>query len=325
MAEAAQNLSEKDPDQEEMFEIEVIDDTPQEDQPFVKDDQVDDEELQNYGKRAQDRIGQLKREFHDERREKEKAARLMEESVNVSKNLHQQNQQLRQALQNGNKALFEVTASKIDADVEATQALLKEAHENGDVDKIVEMQTKLNEIIVDRQRTAQLQQQQEQQYQQAAQASQQQPQVPEVTLTQKDTDWIRNNPWFQRNEELTGFAMGLHKRLVQNGVHPQGDDYYRLIDSEMRKVFDIDAANEKYKNGETLNAGDLGIRGQSQSGDDSVEIAPENTAAPVVAPATRNSGRKPSRQVKLTRSQVALARKLGITNEQYATQMLKDN
>ena len=119
--------------------------------------------------------------------------------------------------------------------------------------------------------------------------------------------------------------MGLHKRLVQNGVHPQGDDYYRLIDSEMRKVFDIDAANEKYKNGETLNAGDLGIRGQSQSGDDSVEIAPENTAAPVVAPATRNSGRKPSRQVKLTRSQVALARKLGITNEQYATQMLKDN
>ena len=326
MAETAQKFPEQDPEQEEMFDIEIVDDTPEEDKPFVESKSEDEDELKNYGKRAQDRIGQLKREFHDERREKEKAARLMEESVNVSKNLHFQNQQLKQALQSGNKALFEVTASKIDSDVEATQSALKEAHENGDVDKIVEMQTKLNEIILDRQRTAQLQQQQQQQIQQSSQQqANTQQSVPEVSLTSKDTEWIRSNPWFQRNEELTGFAMGLHKRLVTNGVHPQSDDYYKLIDSEMRKIFDIDAVNKKYKNGEVLNAADLGVREAGDTEVNSVEVVPDNVAAPVVAPATRNSGRKPTRKIKLTASQVALARKFGITNEQYAKQMLKDN
>ena len=119
--------------------------------------------------------------------------------------------------------------------------------------------------------------------------------------------------------------MGLHKRLVTNGVHPQSDDYYKLIDSEMRKIFDIDAVNKKYKNGEVLNAADLGVREAGDTEVNSVEVVPDNVAAPVVAPATRNSGRKPTRKIKLTASQVALARKFGITNEQYAKQMLKDN
>ena len=118
--------------------------------------------------------------------------------------------------------------------------------------------------------------------------------------------------------------MGVHYELTQQkNVHPNGPEYYRMVDAEMRKHFPIDEINKNYQNGSGENFVSSGVRESADSEGISVEVESEEALAPVVAPATRSSNKKPTR-ARLTKTQVDLAKRLGITNEQYAKQLLKE-
>jgi hypothetical protein len=316
--------------QEELFEIEVIDDTPEEDRPYIGDKSSDgseeDDEIKGLGKRAQDRIGQLKREFHDKRREADAAQRMQQEAINVAQTIRHENEQLKALLKNGNTALFDVTKAKNDADLVSAQSRLTTAYDEGNAEEIVSAQTALNELMFDGRKLQEAISQRnviaEQPAPQAAPAQQQQ--QPDITLTEKDADWIRRNPWFQKDQKLTAYAMGLHYELTQQkGVHPNGSEYYKMIDQEMRSHFPIDEINQSYQNGTQEEFVSSGVRESSDTDNISVEVESEEAMAPVVAPATRSSNKKPTR-ARLTKTQVDLAKKLGLTNEQYAKQLLKE-
>lgn len=322
MAEEKPEVSEE--PQEELFEIEVIDDTPEEDRPFLDKGASDDEdEIKGVGQRAQDRIGQLKREFHDKRREAEAAQRMQTEAINVAQTIRQENEQLKALLKSGNSALFDVTKAKNDADLAQAQSDLTKAYDEGNAEEIVSAQTQLNELMFDGRKLQEAISQREVLAQTPASAAAA-PQKPDITLTERDADWIRKNPWFQKDQKLTAYAMGLHYELTQQkGVHPNGSEYYEMIDEEMRKHFPIDEINNNYQNGSTESSVSSDVRESTDAESISVEVESEETVAPVVAPATRSSNKKPTR-ARLTKTQVDLARKLGITNEQYAKQLLKE-
>tara|TARA_R110002020_G_scaffold241191_3_gene454337 strand:+ start:1866 stop:2879 length:1014 start_codon:yes stop_codon:yes gene_type:complete len=321
--------------QEELFEIEVIDDTPEEDRPYVAEDvskdDADDEDLKGLGQRAQERIGQLRREYHDKRREADSSNRMQAEAVNVARTIQQENVQLKQLLQSGNSALFEVTKAKNDADLVTAQGALTKAYDEGNAKDIVEAQTNLNNLMFDGRRLQEAISERSVAADAPAGLSSgpvrtdvSEPARPDITLTERDTDWIRKNPWFQKDQKLTAYAMGVHYELTQQkNVHPNGPEYYRMVDAEMRKHFPIDEINKNYQNGSGENFVSSGVRESADSEGISVEVESEEALAPVVAPATRSSNKKPTR-ARLTKTQVDLAKRLGITNEQYAKQLLKE-
>ena len=112
--------------------------------------------------------------------------------------------------------------------------------------------------------------------------------------------WTQKNPWFGKDEEMTSFAMGAHQKLLREGVNPTTDGYYEKIDERLRDTFPGK------------------VSGANMAGDSSA--SPRTST--VVASADRSSG--PSRKVQLSSTQVALAKRLGITPEQYAKQLLRE-
>jgi hypothetical protein len=118
---------------------------------------------------------------------------------------------------------------------------------------------------------------------------------PQVQQDVKAETWRDDNPWFGSDDEMTAFALGLHNKLTKDGVDPQSDTYYEKINSRMRQVFP-----DQF---------DDGIEDEPE--------APKQKSSNVVAPATRSTGPK---KIRLTQSQIAIAKKLGVPLETYAKQ-----
>ena len=118
--------------------------------------------------------------------------------------------------------------------------------------------------------------------------------------------WREKNTWFGVDEEMTALALGLHEKLVRSGVDPNTDEYYRRVDETMRKRFPeaFDDAEED----------------EQPQTKQAQKPARTNKPATVVAPVTRGTA---PRQVRLTPTQVAIAKKLGLSNEQYARELMK--
>ena len=281
---AEEQVEVKEPEQEELFEIEVVDDTPEEDKPYAgsNNQEVEDDEIKGLGKRAQNRIGQLKREFHDQRREAEAAQRMQTEAINAAQTFRQENEQLKALLKSGNSALFDVTKAKNDADLVSAQTALTKAYDEGNAEEIVSAQTQLNELMFDGRRLQEAISERQNLVQTPANvASIQQQKKPDITLTERDADWIRNNPWFQKDQKLTAYAMGLHYELTQQkGIHPNGSEYYKMIDEEMRKHFPIDELNKNYQNGNNTNSVSSDVRESDETDSLSVEVESEEAVAP---------------------------------------------
>ena len=300
-------------DVEEM-EIEVVDDRPIEDRVPPRssadesgsegiavegEDDYEDSEASGYSERVQKRIKKLKYEFHEERRAKEQADRERSEAVEFAQKVFQENQNLRSTLAQGEGVLLEQTKGRAEADVARAKKEYKDAFESGDPDAITEAQVNLTNA-----QAAQIQADQYQPvYQNIPQPTMQAPkknvQRPVHKPTSLDIDWAERNPWFNRDSVMTGFALGVHEELVKSGTSPleTPEKYYRELDAEMQRRFP-----DKFGSGET-------------------EDAPRNQTGNVVAPAQRSANK--SRKVQLTSTQVALAKRLGISPEQYAAQMLK--
>lgn len=291
---------------EDDFEIEVEDDTPEEDrgrepmpEEIVKSLDEDDE-LENFSK---EKAKQLKKVWHDERRAKETALREREEAVRAARQLFEENKTLKKNLHTGEQAFVDTTKVAAEKELEAAKREFKDAYDSGDADRVTEAQEKLFE--------AKLKLKQVESYRPQYQEDTRQTEKKGVDKADSDgwsvtpvedaapkvdpkaAAWQKRNPWFGENRIMTSMAFGLHEDLVSEGVDPTSDEYYSRIDKEMRRRFP-----------------------------ESFEGSERKKPATVVASAKRTTA---PRKVVLTASQVSLAKRLGITPEQYAREMLKTN
>jgi hypothetical protein len=303
------------------FDLEVVDDRPPEDRRPPKKEVLskedDDEELEGYSEKVKKRINKLKYEQHEERRQREAAEKMREEAVKVAQQYAAQNQQYQHVIQNGEAMLVTQIKDRAALAVEQAKSKYKEAYESGDTEKVIEAQDTLlnasSELREANNYEAQFNQK-KQQYDQYVQSMGQQPQQPAQQPAQQQAPqpseqalrWAKENPWFgsEDHKDMTALAYGVHEKLVKNeGFHPESDEYFQEIDRTMRAKFPEYFGEED------------GQQVQTPS--------PSRRNSMVVAPASRNNGAKP-RKVKLTHTQIALAKRLGLTNEQYAKQLIQE-
>ena len=292
------------------IEIKLEDDTPPEDRgrkPLPKDivDELDKDDLEEYSDKVKKRLGQMKKVWHDERRAKEAVAREKDEALRFAQTQLEENRRLKQRLGVGEKAYIQEVTKAATNELGTAKDRLKQAYESGDADKITDAQEALTDAklrLKDYERFQPSLQTETERVQPNQQVTT--PPQPTPVADQKAENWKARNSWFGDDEEMTALALGLHEKLVRSGVDPRSDDYYRRIDETMRKRFP-----ESFE-------GDEETTTQTREPEKPSRTKPAN----VVAPVTRGTA---PRQVRLTSSQVALAKKLGISNEQYAREIMK--
>lgn len=298
------------------FELEIEDDTPPDDkfaEPPLSAKEVEELEKDNhedYSKRVKERIDKMKKAWHDERREKEAALREQQEAINLAKRVMEEHKKLREAYSTGEKEYISTFQTAADLQLEVAKQAYREAVESGETERIVEAQAKLTEASLKQDKAKNFKpapQVEEQTFEQQAQQTFQQPAKPQVDpLTAK---WLEKNTWYGPDEEMTALALGTHAKLEKEfGKGYIGtEEYFKRIDDTMRKRFPENFSEE-------VDAV------ETQTGGDKPSQRAETKSAPVVAPATRSTAAK---RIVLKASQVALAKKLGLTPEQYAREMQK--
>lgn len=273
-------------------EIEVVDDTPKsnkkmEDPPK----EADDEELSQYGEKVRRRIQHLQKGYHEEKRKTEQAVKEREEAIRAAQAIVEENKKLKGSLNQGQTALLEQAKKAVASEMEDARRKYKEAYEAGDSEALVDAQENLTatKIKLDRVNNFKPAPLQEDEIPVTI------PQVSTPAVDAKAEKWREKNDWFGPDDEMTSFALGLHNKLVKNGVDPGSDDYYDKIDARMRQVFP-DAFD-------------------SEESAEEPEKVEKRTKSNVVAPATRSSAPK---KVVLTQTQVNIAKRLGVPLELYA-------
>jgi hypothetical protein len=286
------------------FDLEIEDDTPAEDrgrEPLPKDvvEELDKDDLTDYSDRVKQRLSQMKKVWHDERRAKEAAAREKEEAIRFASAIAEENKRLKTTLSTGEEDYIRTIYNAVAQQLEVAKRDYREAYDSGESEKVIEAQQRMNDAQL---RLSQVQNYKPQ-YRFALQEEQNnvyipqnQPRVPKPD--DRALRWQDKNTWFGQDEEMTSLALGLHEKLVRNGVDPTSEDYYRRIDSTMQKRF------PEYFGDATLDE----------------DTPAQRKPSTVVAPATRSTAPK---KVRLTKTQVALAKKFGLTPEQYARETLK--
>ena len=297
--------------EEDRIEIEIEDDTPPEDRgvkPMPKEivQKLEEDELDKYSAEAKEKLAQLKKVWHDERRRADSSDREREEAINVAQRLFEENKKLKQAYSTGEKTYIETVQNATELELEVAKRGYKEALETGDSDRIVEAQAKLNSAAIKSDKVKDFRPSTLQEEENEVQI----PQLQErpVTPDAKTQEWTEKNAWFGPKKSMTAYALGLHEELIDEyGKTFVGtDQYFQRIDKEMRKVF-----SEYFDTLEPQTKVDV-----------EEESKPSQKSKPstVVAPATRSTS---SKQIRLKPSQIALARKLGLSPEQYARELLK--
>jgi len=283
------------------IEVEVEDDTPTSDrgrEPLPKEitDNLDNEEVEDYSAKVKQRIDQMKKAWHDERRAKETASRERDEAATFTKQLMQERDALRQRLSTGETWALTETKRRAELEVAEAKRAYRDAYEEGDAEKIADAQAQLSSATADQQRVQQIQPQFTLQPEQKPVYNQPQAETP-ASAPEPDTrakEWGDENEWFGADDEMTSFALGVHQKLVKEGVPPSTNHYYERIDARMREVFP-----GKFE--------DAPKKGKRQ---------PSTVVAPV--------GRTPKgRKVVLTKSQVSIAKRLGVSPEDYAKEVIK--
>jgi hypothetical protein len=303
MSNAQQAEKELDDDLNDELEIEIVDDVEEDNKPRVSEKDYtgpeipEDDEIESYSERVQKRMKKLSFEAKEAERQRQAMAREREELLRVTQTFHSENEKLRQQLQQNEGTLVAQAKARLEAQLAQAKAHYKDAYELGDTEKMIEAQEKLTSLNNDMYRVNNYKPRPAQQPAPQAVQQPQRPQAPK--LDERQERWLSDNDWYGKDRQMTAFALGVHEELVYNGVDPNSDQYYTEINSAVRKRF-----SDKFED-------DL----------EEVEVAPKKRAN-VVAPATRSS--KNPQKVKLTQTQVALAKRLGLTPQQYAAQLLKE-
>ena len=289
-------------------DFEVEDDTPEQDrgrEPLPENvvKELEEDELNDYSERVRTRMAQLKKVWHDERRAKEATLREREEALRVAQQIIEENKRLKATLSSGEEMYMQALKDAAEREFDIAKREYKEAYDAGDTERVIEAQQRLTNAQFKIQQVTGYKPQFVQQKALQEQTAQvyTEPERPQISRPDtKAVAWQDRNPWFGTDEEMTSLALGLHEKLVKSGVDPRSDDYYSRIDNTMRKRF------PEYFGGT-----------QEQA-----KPTPRAKPATVVAPATRSTAPK---KIVLTKTQVSLARKLGITPEQYARELMKEN
>tara|TARA_B100001094_G_C18155227_1_gene786043 strand:+ start:436 stop:1401 length:966 start_codon:yes stop_codon:yes gene_type:complete len=276
--------------------------------------ELGDEELQGYSKRVQKRINKLRYETHEERRKAENAEKMRDEAYRVAQQIAEKNKEYESLIGRGEEALINQVKERAALSLNQAKEQYRKAYEEGDTDNVVSAQEALTKATAElteadryaqnfsgqQQQQQQQQQQWQQQQQQQQQQYQQQQQQQAVPRPDPETEeWAAANPWFMEDgyEEMTSLAYGKHASLVKQGVKPNSPEYFRQIDETVQRAFpdyDWQVGNSQQERTSTASQPSM-----------------------VVAPTTRNNGAKP-RTVKLSPTQRSLAKKLGLTEQQYA-------
>jgi len=251
-----------------------------------------EEELDDYSGKVKKRIDKLTARLRETQRREEAA-------LEYAKNVQQQNQKLEQVFQQTDTQRLEEMQNRVGTQLMALKHVIKKAREEGDIDTETEAQQRLTTMVMEQQR---LNATTDDRKRQAANPRQvEQPEIFRPRQAEPDIraeEWAEQNPWFGSNTVMTHTVRGIHMDLVQKeGFDPSSDEYYSEIDRRMSRIFPSEYGTEPTQQNNRTNR-------------------PVQT----VAPATRSSGVNNSarRTVRLTPSQVAIAKKLGVPLEEYA-------
>jgi hypothetical protein len=296
-------------EEEDKIEIEIEDDTPVEDRgrrtskpEFVE--KVEKDELDLYSQEARSKIDAFRKFYHDERREKEKALREQQEAVQVAKSLYEEIKQLKGRVNSSDEAAISSFKTSAERELDMAKKEYREAYDAGDSEKLVEAQDKLTTAKMKIEKASNYAENINQR--KALQEQENEVKIPQQTEAtpvrdQKASAWQERNSWFGQDDEMTSLALGLHEKLVkENGLaYATTDEYYKRIDETMRRRFPENFQEEKV---------------------DDEKSTPRLKPSTVVAPASRSTS---SKKIKLNTSQLAIAKKLGLTPEQYARELIK--
>jgi hypothetical protein len=283
-------------------DIEVVDDTPEIDQgrePSEPPEDVTDEELENYSKKVAKRLKHFSKTYHDERRAKEAIQRERDELEQYTRRLVGENKRLQDNIGQSQSAMLEQAKTAVDAELDQAKKAYKDAYEAGNSEDITEAQERITKATFRKEQLqtvevrAPLQEdtspvQQEVTHQQRPQAD------------PRAKKWADKNTWFGQTgkDQMTALALGYHSELIQSGISPTSDEYYELLDARMRSVFPDEFEDTPIEESEE----------------------PKRKKS-VVAPATRSTAPK---KVTLTKTQVQLAKRLGVPLELYAKQVAEE-
>lgn len=306
---------------EDQLEVEVEDDTPVEDRdrtPVEPPEEISEEDLAKYKKKSvRDRVAHFTRAYHDERRAKELALRERQAAEDIARAARAELERMRSQMQAYQSQAQSATRTQLEAQYAAAKKSYREAYEAGDTDALEQA----NEAMIDLkyklattpaveapeqpqapQKPAQEAPQQQSYLQQPQNVVQNQQTAPQPD--EKALSWHAENPWFGQDQLMTQFASGLHEQLIQTGVDPTSDDYYTKLNARVRQAF------PDY--------------GWDDSDQETPRQATQSRAKRTVnvAPATRSTS---PRKVSLKQSEIGVARRLGVSLEEYARQKAELN
>ena len=234
---------------------------------------------------TQSRINRLTKKMRE-------AERRENEALNYAKQVQAEANSLKQRMSSLDTSYVNEYTTRVETQLAQTEKEMARAMELGDTQAAVEAQRKLTSLSIENDRASQAKMQQERQRETASQPQQQQAQQQQQQMRRPDRkaeDWAENNDWFGQDEAMTFAAFGIHKKLVEEeGFDPQSDDYYSELDQRISEKFRTPANNTSRR--------------------------PAQTVAGVSRSTSGRSGRK----VRLTPSQVAIAKKLGVPLSEYA-------
>tara|TARA_R110002050_G_scaffold56931_1_gene128087 strand:- start:1247 stop:2203 length:957 start_codon:yes stop_codon:yes gene_type:complete len=290
--------------EEQEVELKVEDDTPEADRnrsPMPKEivEDLEKDELDSYSDGVKERFKQMKKVWHDERRAKESAQREQQQAVEMAKKAMEENKKLQEEAKKGREAYLNTAKKSVEYETEMAKRAYKDAYESGDTDSIVDAQTKLSDANFRRQQIESYRppRQEEENSVNSTSTEAVKPQLDSKTMA-----WQERNTWYGSDEEMTAAALGFHQKLIrQKGdAYVGSDNYWSDVDNTMRRRFP-----EYFGEDNSTDGGGKPVRA-------------ENKPATVVAPASRSTS---SKRIVLKQSQVALAKKLGLTPEQYAKEL----
>ena len=276
-------------------EIEIVDDTPEHDRnrALMKEPpaEITDEELEQYSEGVKKRIQHFSKGYHEERRAKEAALREREEALKVTQALLDENKRLQGTVGQGQQVMVEQAKKVAQTELDEAKRKLKDAHEAFDTDAIIEAQEALTTAKMKLERVNSFKPP-VQTPQNAVQTQSQQAQPPQPQVDDRTRAWLEANPWFNKNKQMTAVAMAMHYEMTEDeGLDPGDPQYFRRIDSRVRELFPGAFSPEKQRK------------------------------TSVVTPASRSTAPK---KIVLTQSALAIAKRLGLTPEQYARQVALD-
>ena len=292
---------------EDTLEIEIEDDTPEEDRnrtPIaaekVKALEVEVDDLDKYSKEAKDKLIRMKRVWNDERRRADSAERERQEALNAANRLLAENRKFKELVAKGQQERHTAVTQSTELKLSAAKKAYKEAYDAGDSDALADAQQALTQATLELENAKNFTPAPLQEEKFEVQTQQQYQQPP---TDAKLNNWQSQNPWFGQDEEMTAAALGLHEKLKRQGAAIGSDEYYATLDRTMRKRF-------------PENFDDLEPEVEVEQKEDVQKAKPST----VVAPATRSTAPK---KIRLKTSQVVIAKKLGLTPEQYVRELLK--